>query len=162
MSIIDPTKIKLKVGLEIHQQLSTKNKLFCKCPNIEDDTADYKFERNLNSNPRAIKSVDGNKILYENGENQIVDLHRNTVTKYSSPEDKNLFEIFFRDEFKLLFFRKYLLREYTKYRDKIDDEIETIKFSLNLTLAITKLNSSKIFFIKCSDIFCHDSYVIYA
>jgi len=58
LSIIDPTKIKLKVGLEIHQQLSTKNKLFCKCPNIEDDTADYKFERNLRPTQSELGQID--------------------------------------------------------------------------------------------------------
>ena len=33
MRDMDYNKIGLKVGLEIHQQLGTLNKLFCNCPN---------------------------------------------------------------------------------------------------------------------------------
>ena len=68
MSIIDPIKIKLKVGLEIHQQLSTKNKLFCKCPNIEDNTADYKFERNLRPTQSELGQID-NAAIFESTKN---------------------------------------------------------------------------------------------
>ena len=36
--------IGLKVGLEIHQQLDTKKKLFCDCTPIEDDEFSRKFQ----------------------------------------------------------------------------------------------------------------------
>lgn len=38
---------KLKVGLEIHQQLDSKNKLFCKCKIIDSTEYDLTFTRNL-------------------------------------------------------------------------------------------------------------------
>ena len=56
MSEIDFEKIGLKVGLEIHQQLDTKKKLFCKCRPIESDEYTEKFSRNL----RTAKSELGN------------------------------------------------------------------------------------------------------
>ena len=44
--------IGLKVGLEIHQQLSTNKKLFCSCIPLESDEYTKKFQRKL----RAVKS----------------------------------------------------------------------------------------------------------
>jgi len=44
---IDFEKIGLKVGLEIHQQLDTHKKLFCKCRSIENDEYTEKFSRRL-------------------------------------------------------------------------------------------------------------------
>ena len=43
-------KNRLKVGLEIHQQLDTKNKLFCNCK-IVDETEDHDFTFNRNLRP---------------------------------------------------------------------------------------------------------------
>jgi len=47
MAEIDFEKIDLKVGLEIHQQLNTNKKLFCKCRPIESDEYTEKFSRSL-------------------------------------------------------------------------------------------------------------------
>ena len=52
MSELDIDKIGLKVGLEIHQQLSTNKKLFCNCSSIETNEFTSKFSRKL----RATKS----------------------------------------------------------------------------------------------------------
>ncbi len=49
---------KLKVGLEIHQQLDPKNKLFCNC-NITDSTRyDFTFKRNLRPTQSEMGSYD--------------------------------------------------------------------------------------------------------
>jgi len=47
MMEIDFQKIGLKVGLEIHQQLDTHKKLFCRCIPIESDEYTEKFSRSL-------------------------------------------------------------------------------------------------------------------
>ncbi|EZQ06813.1 glutamyl-tRNA amidotransferase [Candidatus Acidianus copahuensis] len=47
MMEIDYSKVGLKVGLEIHQQLNTKNKLFCNCPTILDEKFKYTLTRFL-------------------------------------------------------------------------------------------------------------------
>ena len=47
MAEIDFEKIGLKVGLEIHQQLDTSKKLFCKCRPVESDEYTEKFSRSL-------------------------------------------------------------------------------------------------------------------
>ena len=52
MSELDIKNIGLKVGLEIHQQLDTKKKLFCDCTPIEEEEFSIKFSRKL----RAAKS----------------------------------------------------------------------------------------------------------
>ena len=46
MSELDIKNIGLKVGLEIHQQLDTKKKLFCDCTPIEEEEFSMKFSRN--------------------------------------------------------------------------------------------------------------------
>ena len=55
MSELQIDKIGLKVGLEIHQQLSTNKKLFCNCTPIESDEYTKKISRKL----RASKSEFG-------------------------------------------------------------------------------------------------------
>jgi glutamyl-tRNA(Gln) amidotransferase subunit E len=55
MSELQIDKIGLKVGLEIHQQLSTNKKLFCNCTPIESDEYSKKISRKL----RASKSEFG-------------------------------------------------------------------------------------------------------
>ncbi len=41
---MDYASLGLKVGIEIHQQLNTKHKLFCKCPTVLRDVDDSNFE----------------------------------------------------------------------------------------------------------------------
>jgi glutamyl-tRNA(Gln) amidotransferase subunit E len=72
---IDYGKIGLKVGLEIHQQLETKYKLFCNCPPIlRMAEPDFTFIRRLRPTQSELGQVDpaalfefqrGKAFLYE-------------------------------------------------------------------------------------------------
>ena len=53
--MIDYNAIDLKVGLEVHQQLDTKHKLFCSCPTELSEGENVRFHRYL----RAVKSALG-------------------------------------------------------------------------------------------------------
>jgi glutamyl-tRNA(Gln) amidotransferase subunit E len=58
MAEIDFEKISLKVGLEIHQQLNTDKKLFCKCRPIESDEYTEKFSRSLRTAKGELGKLD--------------------------------------------------------------------------------------------------------
>lgn len=49
---------KLKVGLEIHQQLDSKNKLFCNCKITDSTQYDFTFKRNLRPTQSEMGSYD--------------------------------------------------------------------------------------------------------
>ncbi|HEY4681162.1 MAG TPA: Glu-tRNA(Gln) amidotransferase subunit GatE [Nitrosarchaeum sp.] len=76
--------IGLKVGLEIHQQLSTNKKLFCSCIPLESDEYTVKFQRKL----RAVKSELGEydpAALFESSKSK-------TIMYYANPESSCLVE----------------------------------------------------------------------
>ena len=76
--------IGLKVGLEIHQQLSTNKKLFCNCMPLESDEYTKKFQRKL----RAVKSELGEydpAALFESSKSK-------TIMYYANPESSCLVE----------------------------------------------------------------------
>jgi len=58
MAEIDFEKIDLKVGLEIHQQLNTNKKLFCKCRPIESDEYTEKFSSSLRTANSELGELD--------------------------------------------------------------------------------------------------------
>lgn len=57
---IDPRKLGLKVGLEIHQQLDTRHKLFCKCQTtlLKEGEAEDTFTRQLRPTRSELGEVD--------------------------------------------------------------------------------------------------------
>jgi len=76
--------IGLKVGLEIHQQLSTNKKLFCNCKPLESDEYTKKFQRKL----RAVKSELGEydpAVIFESSKSK-------TIMYYANPESSCLVE----------------------------------------------------------------------
>ncbi|MDO5852059.1 MAG: Glu-tRNA(Gln) amidotransferase subunit GatE [Methanobacteriaceae archaeon] len=55
----DYKKLGLKMGLEIHQQLNTKTKLFCRCPNtLLDIDSDKKIHRRLRPTQSELGEID--------------------------------------------------------------------------------------------------------
>ncbi|MHA1839761.1 MAG: Glu-tRNA(Gln) amidotransferase subunit GatE [Candidatus Ranarchaeia archaeon] len=56
---IDYQKVGLKVGLELHQQLDTKAKLFCNCPTkLREDPADLELLRELRPTQSELGQID--------------------------------------------------------------------------------------------------------
>ncbi|MEM1757468.1 MAG: Glu-tRNA(Gln) amidotransferase GatDE subunit E, partial [Candidatus Bathyarchaeia archaeon] len=72
---VDYAKVGLKVGLEVHQQLNTATKLFCRCkPELSKKEAEITFTRRLRPTQSELGQIDpaayfefqkGVKILYE-------------------------------------------------------------------------------------------------
>jgi len=59
MNSIDYQKAGVKVGLEIHQQLDTRSKLFCDCPTVlREDPPDFTFLRRLRPTQSELGEVD--------------------------------------------------------------------------------------------------------
>ena len=73
-------KNRLKVGLEIHQQLDTKNKLFCNCKIVDDTEHDFTFSRNLRPTRSEMGSYD-QAALFESKKIKII--------KYQSSRNSN-------------------------------------------------------------------------
>ena len=75
-----PTQNKVNVGLEIHQQLDSKNKLFCNCKIIDSTKYDFTFNRNLRPTQSEMGSYD-QAALFESKKIKTV--------KYQSSKESN-------------------------------------------------------------------------
>jgi glutamyl-tRNA(Gln) amidotransferase subunit E len=74
---IDPDAIKLKVGFEIHQQLSTKSKLFCNCRCEESRNYETTFIRKLRPTHSELGTLDP-AALFEFKKMRIIKYHAST------------------------------------------------------------------------------------
>jgi len=72
MSEIQIDKIGLLVGLEIHQQLATGAKLFCRCKPIESDEYPIKFSRRLRITSSELGEFDPSAIFEKSKEKTIL------------------------------------------------------------------------------------------
>ncbi len=59
----DPAEINLKVGLEIHQQLASRTKLFCRCPIKKSEELPLRFERRLRPTQSELGHIDPTAIF---------------------------------------------------------------------------------------------------
>lgn len=82
MSEFQLDKIGLKVGLEIHQQLATKKKLFCSCSTIESEEYPIKFLRKLRVSKSELGEYDPTAI-FERSKSK-------TIVYYANPESSCL------------------------------------------------------------------------
>ena len=77
----DYKELGLKVGIEIHQQLKTKGKLFCRCPNqLRNDDPHFTFQRNF-------RPVLGEEGKFDHA--MLLEFKKKTIVEYEGYHDTN-------------------------------------------------------------------------
>jgi len=87
MAEFDINNIGLKVGLEIHQQLDTKKKLFCDCTPIEEDEFTRKFSRRLRAAKSELGKIDP-AALFESTKSKTIIYYTNPTSSCLVEEDE--------------------------------------------------------------------------
>ena len=87
MSEFDINNIGLKVGLEIHQQLDTKKKLFCDCTPTEEDEFSIRFSRRLRAAKSELGKIDP-AALFESTKSKTIIYYRNPNSSCLVEEDE--------------------------------------------------------------------------
>jgi len=87
MTEIDFQKIGLKVGLEIHQQLDTHKKLFCRCRPIESDEYTEKFSRSLRTAKSELGELDP-AALFEKTKSKKINYYANSQSSCLVEKDE--------------------------------------------------------------------------
>ena len=77
----------VKIGLEIHQQLSTNKKLFCNCSPIESDEYSIKFQRKLRASKSELGEFDP-AALFESTKSKTIMYYANTQSSCLVEQDE--------------------------------------------------------------------------
>ncbi len=86
---MDYSRLGLKVGLEIHQQLDTKTKLFCNCPTVlRDEKPDLTIVRRLRPTQSELGEVDPAALFeFKRGRTYIYETYNDTVCLVEHDEE---------------------------------------------------------------------------
>ncbi|MEM4699449.1 MAG: Glu-tRNA(Gln) amidotransferase subunit GatE [Candidatus Nezhaarchaeales archaeon] len=86
---LDYESLGLRVGLELHQQLDTRHKLFCSCPTrLRDDEPDVRFLRRLRPTQSELGQVDEAALFeFKRGRSYLYEAYDDTVCLVEMDEE---------------------------------------------------------------------------